>query len=70
MSWKVITAPKQEGGLGLIDPLLQCKAFLGDFLITGLLTGGEPWEKNQGIEWLRLCLLQAAIGKIILDGGF
>ena len=27
--WKAIIAPMKEGGLGLIDPLLQCKAFLG-----------------------------------------
>ena len=45
VSWKVITATKEEGGLGLIDPLLQCKAFLGKFIIRGLLPGGETWKK-------------------------
>ena len=34
-----------EGGLGLIDPLLQCKALLGKFIIRGLLPGEEPWKK-------------------------
>ena len=45
VSWKVITTPKDEGGLGLIDPLLQCKALVGKFIIRGLLPGGEPWKK-------------------------
>ena len=42
VSWKVITAPKDEGGLGMIDPVLQCKDFLGKIIIRGLLPGGEP----------------------------
>ena len=45
VSWKVITTPKDEGGLGLIDPLLQCKFFLGKIMIRGLLPGGEAWKK-------------------------
>ena len=45
VSWKVITTPKDKGGLGLIDPLLQCKAFWGNFIIRGLLPGREPWKK-------------------------
>ena len=45
VSWKVIIAPKKEGGLGLISPLLQCKFFSGKFLTGGLLLGGEL-EKN------------------------
>ena len=40
--WKVITTPKEEGGLRMIDPLSQCKALFGEFLIRGLLPCGEP----------------------------
>ena len=42
MCW--FTTPKDEGGLGLIDPLLQCKAFLGKFLIRGLWPGSSKGE--------------------------
>ena len=46
VSWKVITTPKDEGGLGLIDPLLQCKALVGKFIIRGLLPGGSLGKKS------------------------
>ena len=44
--WKVITAPKEEGGLGLLDPLFQCKFVLGKLHIRVLLLGGEPWKTH------------------------
>ena len=47
VSWKVITAPKDEsGGLRLIDPLLQCRDFSGNFIIRSLLSCREAWKKN------------------------
>ena len=44
VAWKTIIAPTSQGGLGLVDPLMQCKALLAKFIVRGLLPGNEPWK--------------------------
>ena len=33
VAWKTIIAPTSQGGLGLVDPLMQCKALLAKFIV-------------------------------------
>ena len=40
----MIISPPHEGGLGLIDPMFQCKALLGKFVVRSMLPGNEPWK--------------------------
>ena len=44
VAWKTIIAPTSEGGLGLVDPLMQCKALLAKFIVRRLLPGNELWK--------------------------
>ena len=44
VAWKTIIVPTCEGGLGLVDPLLQCKALLAKFIVRRLLPGNELWK--------------------------
>ena len=37
VAWNVLIQPKSNGGLGLIDPLMQLRALLTKFVIRGLL---------------------------------
>ena len=41
VAWNVLIQPKINGGLGLIDPLMQSRALLTKFVIRGLLPGAE-----------------------------
>ena len=43
-AWQTIISPTSQGGLGLVDPLMQCKALLAKFIVRGLLPGNEPWK--------------------------
>ena len=40
----VLIQPKNNGGLGLIDPLMQLRGLLTKFVIRGLLPGLEAWK--------------------------
>ena len=44
VAWKTIIVPTSQGGLGLVDPLIQCKALLAKFIVRGLLPGNELWK--------------------------
>ena len=39
VAWKVIISPPHEGGLGLIDPMFQCRALLGKFIVRSMMQG-------------------------------
>mgnify|MGYP007076045233 CR=1 FL=1 len=41
--------PKQNGGLGLIDPFMQTKSLLAKHVVRSLLPGEELWKKL----WIR-----------------
>ena len=45
VAWSVVTRPLAEGGLGLIDPIKQSRAFLGKLVVRSLLPGLEPWKE-------------------------
>jgi hypothetical protein len=45
VKWDTLMLPTTQGGLGIIDPKAQSKAFLAKLLIRGLAPGGEPWKK-------------------------
>ena len=45
VAWTVVTRPLAEGGLGLIDPIEQSRAFLGKLVVRSLLPGSEPWKE-------------------------
>ena len=45
VAWSVVTRPILEGGLGLIDPIEQSKAFLGKLVVRSLLPGSKPWKE-------------------------
>ena len=39
--WSILIRPGHEGGLGLIDPLLQSKALLAKHVARGFMLGNE-----------------------------
>ena len=43
VAWDVLVMPKSQGGLALIDPLMQSRALLTKFVVKGLLPGTEAW---------------------------
>jgi hypothetical protein len=45
VAWNVLIQPKSNGGLGLIDPLMQSRALLTKFVIRGLLPRSESWKE-------------------------
>ena len=42
--WSTIILPREDGGLGIIDPEMQCKALLTKFIVRGLFPGNETWK--------------------------
>ena len=42
--WETIIQPIAEGGLGLIDPEMQCRALLTKLIVRGLFPGNETWK--------------------------
>ena len=55
----MLIQPKINGGLGLIDPLMQSRALLTKFVIRGLLPGSKAWK---GIFLNQLMQLTPKIG--------
>ena len=45
VAWSVLIRPISEGGLGLIDPMLQSKALLAKHVVRGFMPGDELWKK-------------------------
>ena len=44
LAWDVLVMPKSQGGLALIDPLMQYRALLKKFVVRGLLPGRDVWK--------------------------
>ena len=44
VAWDVLIRPKSQGGMALIDPLIQSRALLRKFVVRGLLLGTEAWK--------------------------
>ena len=44
LAWDVLVMPKSQGGLALIDPLMQSRPLLTKFVVKGLLLGIEAWK--------------------------
>ena len=44
VSWQTIILPTSQGGLGVIDPFTQCKAFISKFIIRSMLPFDNPWQ--------------------------
>jgi hypothetical protein len=55
VAWSVLIRPIREGGLGLIDPMLQSKALLAKHVVRGFMPGDELWKKL----WLYLSSIKA-----------
>ncbi|MCO5591071.1 hypothetical protein L7F22_045048 [Adiantum nelumboides] len=45
VSWRTVILPRQEGGLGIIDPEMQSAALLSKLIVRGLYPGEEPWKQ-------------------------
>ncbi|MCO5560919.1 hypothetical protein L7F22_014539 [Adiantum nelumboides] len=45
VSWRTVILPKQEGGLGIIDPEMQSATLLSKLIVRGLYLGEEPWKQ-------------------------
>ena len=43
--WATLILPRDEGGLGIIDPEIQIRALLSKLIVRGLFPGNEPWKK-------------------------
>ena len=44
VAWAVLIAPRQNGGLGLVDPEAQCKALLSKFVCRAMLPMQGVWS--------------------------
>lgn len=44
VGWATIILPTAEGGLGIIDTEMQCRALLTKFIVCGLFPGNETWK--------------------------
>ena len=44
VAWDVLIMPKSQGGMTLIDPLMQYRALLKKFVVRGLLPGRDVWK--------------------------
>lgn len=44
VAWKKVVQPKDEGGLGLVDPMVKAKALQVQWLLRSLAPGKEPWK--------------------------
>ena len=44
VAWEVLIRPKSNGGLTLIDPLMQSRALMKKFVVRGILLGTEAWK--------------------------
>lgn len=44
MRWSTVILPRQEGGLGIIDPEIQSRALITKLVVRGLYPGNEPWK--------------------------
>ena len=42
--WETIIQPIVEGGLGVIDPEMQCRALFTKFIVRGFFPGNEAWK--------------------------
>lgn len=55
VAWHTIILPREQGGLGIIDPEAQSRALISRFIIRGLFPGSEPWK-----IFLRAAVLQCS----------
>ena len=44
VAWHTCILPRSQGGLGIIDPLMQSRALISKCIIQGLFPGDEPWK--------------------------
>ena len=44
VAWHTCILPRSQGGLGIIDPLMQSRALISKCIIRGLFPGDEPWK--------------------------
>lgn len=44
VAWERVVQPKEQGGLGVIDPMLKAKVLQGMWVICILAPGLEPWK--------------------------
>ena len=44
VAWDILIRPKSQGGLALIDPLIQSRPLLSKFVVRGLLPGTKAWK--------------------------
>ncbi|MCO5550636.1 hypothetical protein L7F22_004125 [Adiantum nelumboides] len=45
VSWRTVILPRQEGGLGIIDPEMQSAALLSKLIVRGLYPREESWKQ-------------------------
>ena len=44
VAWHTCILPREQGGLGIIDPEMQSRALISKCIIRGLFPGNEPWK--------------------------
>ena len=59
MAWAVISLPKAQGGLGIIDPVNQSRALLAKLVVRVLQPGTEKWKQ---LLRYRMALCSPVIG--------
>ena len=51
VAWKVIISPPHECGLGLIDPMFQCKTLLEKFVVRSMMPASKEWDMEIVASW-------------------
>ena len=58
VAWTTIIKGKSEGGVGLIDPVVQTKALLGKLVVRSLQLSEASWEILWSCKWKMWLLTQ------------
>ena len=51
VAWTTLIKDKSEGGVGLIDPVVQTKALLGKLVVRSLQPPEAPWKLLWRCKW-------------------
>lgn len=54
VAWSKVVQPQEEGGLGVVDPVVKAKALQAQWVLRSLAPGDEPWKELVRYSWDRL----------------
>ena len=80
VAWSTLTTQFSDGGLGLVDPDSQCKAFLAKFVVRAMLPGQGIWSNfllnrlfdmkpSMGGSWKPSLMLPGPLGEHLRVSG-